>query len=74
MARDSFTDGLSLPWGDLATLECMAVAVKVLGKADVWKRLSGVETDGKKCLCVPAPPAIQSGSPQPPETCKDSSQ
>lgn len=73
-ARNSFTDGPYLSRGDLAMLEHVAVTVKVPRKADVWRKLSGVETEGKKCFCVPVLPAVQSGSPQPPETYKDNSQ
>lgn len=45
--------------------------MKVPRKADVWKRLSGVEIKGKS---VPVLPAVQSGSPQTSETSEDNSQ
>lgn len=70
-ARNSFTDGLYLPCGDLATLQHVVVTAKIPRKMHVWKRLSGVETERKKCLCVPVLAAVHGCSFQPPEMCKD---
>lgn len=49
----------------------VSVSVEVPRKADVWKRLSGVEIKGRS---VPVLPAVQRGSPQTSETYEDNSQ